>query len=236
MDRDGILREIQRTARANNGRPLGLKTFERETGIRYHDWFGRHWKSWGDAVREAGLEPNALNSRISDDELLKRYTELARELGRVPVKGDLRLKRQTDSTFPNDKVFARFGSKSDLGLKAREYCLRIDGLQHTAEIFSTAKPDADARPPAAMPVTGIVYMIRSGRRFKIGRTNSIGRREYELGLQLPNEIRTVHRIQTDDPEGIEAYWHRRFASKRRRGEWFDLDNADVAAFKRRKYQ
>lgn len=236
MDRDGILREIRRTARANDGRPLGLKTFERETGIRYHDWFGKYWKSWGDAVREAGLKPNALNSRISDDELLKRYAELAKELGKVPVKGDLRLKRQADSTFPNDKVFARFGSKSELELRVREYCLRSEELQQVAEMFSTAKPSPSGRSASTLAVTGVVYMIRWGRQFKIGRTNSLGRREYELGIQLPEETRTVHRIETDDPEGIEAYWHRRFAPKRRRGEWFELDSTDVAAFKRRRYQ
>jgi hypothetical protein len=58
-------------------------------------------------------------------------------------------------------------------------------------------------------------MIRSGKFYKVGKTNAAGRRERELAIQLPERTSTVHIIKTDDPAGIEAYWHKRFEAKRR---------------------
>ena len=79
---------------------------------------------------------------------------------------------------------------------------------------------------------GFVYLAKSGRFYKIGKTNAAGHTEYQLAIQLPAKVKTLHVIRTDDPGGIEAYWHKRFEAKRRNGEWFDLDTLDVAAFKR----
>jgi hypothetical protein len=77
--------------------------------------------------------------------------------------------------------------------------------------------------------------MKSWRNYKIGRTNALGRREYELGIQLPDKVMTIHTIKTDDPTGIEAYWHKRFEGRRKNGEWFELSTEDVKAFRRRKF-
>jgi hypothetical protein len=77
-------------------------------------------------------------------------------------------------------------------------------------------------------------MVKHGSRpeYKIGKTLNPVRREGELRVQLPEQLRPVHYIATDDPSGVEAYWHNRFAPKRKEGEWFALSAQDVAAFKK----
>jgi hypothetical protein len=235
-----ILNEIIRTAAANGGDPLGEARFEAETGIKHADWFGIYWARWGDAVREAGFAPNQLNSRFEDESLLGKYADYARELGRLPTAGELRLKRRNDPEFPSWNTFARFGVKAELVKKLREFCRTNQESNVVVQLcdeylHSTDSPSANENVATEEVVIGYVYLIKSGRFHKIGNTNSAGRREYELAIQLPERTETVHVIRTDDPSGIEEYWHRRFAAKRKNGEWFELGASDIAAFKRRKF-
>jgi hypothetical protein len=237
MDKQQILDEIKRTAVANGGVALGRSRFLQETGIKESDWFGKYWSRWNDAVEEAGVLPNKLQDAYAEHLLVEKYVKLIRELGRIPVKGELRLKRRSDPSFPNDKTFERFGSKSQLLSKAVEYCQNHSGFDDIARLCVNSIPNDRPTPEneAHGEVIGSVYLLKSGGYYKIGRTNAMGRREYELAIQLPEKIKRVHEIRTDDPVGIEAYWHTRFASKRAKGEWFALDGSDVTAFRRRKF-
>ena len=235
MTKQHILGEIRRTAQANGGAPLGRERFERETGIKESHWSGRFWATWGDAVREAGLSVNSWNAAYPAEHLLASYAELVRELGRVPTMAHMRLKRRADPTFPNDKTFLRFGDKAALLDRVRTFCQARPEFGDVLEMLGSSSPSVGVASARQVVPVGFVYLTKFGRHFKIGRTNAVGRRERELAIQLPEKSTTVHVIETDDPEGIEAYWHRRFAAKRGNGEWFALDSDDLRAFKRRKF-
>ncbi|HXN22857.1 MAG TPA: GIY-YIG nuclease family protein [Candidatus Dormibacteraeota bacterium] len=237
MNKEHILQEIKRTAQANGGVPLGWRKFVKETGIREADWLGTHWARWSDALREAGCTPNQMNTAYDESFVFEKFIALARELKKLPVRGDFLYKTRRDSTFPNAKTFAKFGSKAELVKSVKEYCQNREGYEDIVLLcegyVSHVNHDSETVDPSDGEM-GFVYLMKSGRSYKIGRTNSAGRRKYELGIQLPDPLKTVHVISTDDPIGIETYWHNRFAAKRKNGEWFELDAADVNAFKRRK--
>jgi len=238
MDREHILDEIKRTAKANGGQPLGRDRFHEETGIREGDWYGKHWARWNDALREAGFLPNRLQGAYDEDRLIESLIGLVREIGRFSVHGELRLKRRSDPAFPSHNTFSRFGSKSQLVSKLLGYCRSHAGFDDVVSLCSNAHSPEQLAPPEAIEDAaqiGSVYLLKSGRYYKIGKTNAIGRRERELSIQLPEKARTVHVIKTDDPGGIETYWHNRFAAKRKHGEWFELGASDLKAFQRRKF-
>ncbi len=237
MTKSDIIAEIQRTAAENNGIPLGYSRFEDVTSIKHSDWFGVHWARWGDALRESGFEPNQLQGAYEKEELLLRYAELAKELGRLPVRGDLGLKRRSDAEFPSWNTFERLGKKADLIHQLAEFCRARQGFELVAkqchDYLASIAP-TDEEPLTDEVAIGYVYLLKHGsrREYKIGRTNNRLRREGEIGVELPEKVHPIHVIETDDPAGIEAYWHRRFAEKRLNSEWFSLTPADVRAFKR----
>jgi hypothetical protein len=239
ISKEHILSEIKRTATANGGIALGRRKFELETGIREPDW-NKHWIRWGDAIQDAGLARNDKQQALPDDFILEKLTFFIRELGHFPVVLEFKMKAREASDFPNVKTYSRYGPKSSIAKRVIEHCEHIGGFADVIELCRPIAVDAvvqnqeqvEAPPPSDV---GYVYMWKSGTRYKIGKTDSLESRYKGLSAQVSHELIQVHAILTDDPFGIEAYWHKRFKDKRRYNEWFELSATDVAAFKRRKF-
>lgn len=192
-------------------KPPGVQVFERETGIKRWDWYPDIWLRWGEALEEAGYSSNQLQPRIDDDVVVERYIALARELGRFPVVGR---KAKTEKSFPSHRVFDRFGGKEALIERVGGYCREHPGFDDIMALFDSHKGQSAsvggrARHSEPKVTTGFVYLMKSGRHYKIGRTSSIGRRGSELAIKIPVPPKTIQSIETDDPVGVEAYWHRR---------------------------
>jgi len=236
MDKSEILEAIKRLAQ-ENGKAPGSAAFESQTGIRKADWYPHLWLRWGDAVMEAGYAANKFQTATSDEVLIQSYIALARELQHLPIEGERRRKAKEDESFPSHTVFARLGGKEKMLDAVLNYCQKHAGHEDILTLLANRKCPEKEKITGGLSreskvATGFVYLMKSGRHFKIGRTISLGSRERQLAIKIPIPPTTVHSIETDDPSGVEAYWHRRFADKRGEGEWFDLSPDDIKAFKR----
>jgi hypothetical protein len=231
--RETILQEIRKLTKASNGQPPGSRSFEQQTGIRESAWRGVYWARWGDALKEAGFLPNEWQQKSTADFIFEKFIEAARHYGSLPTVSELRMYRRARSNFPNEKTLhSYFGSKEGLLSNLRGWIKDKPDLQDIANMFG---PAVESERSAASK-EGLVYLIKSGAHYKIGRSDELERRVKQIRVALPEAANLVHSIRTDDPAGIEAYWHRRFADRRAHGEWFKLSGTDVAVFKRRKYQ
>jgi hypothetical protein len=230
-----MLAEIRRTAADNGGIPPGQHRFTELTGITRAMWRGRFWRTWSDALVEAGLDPNPPPEAHSMDRLIKGLASLTMRLGRFPSHADLMLARRNDKSFPNHQAFTKMGPVAERIELLRRYAAVHAEDHKLLEILPPQDADDPETVVESEHIEGYVYLLKFGKHYKVGRTESVPTRHRQINLELPEKAELVHKIATDDAAGIEAYWHARFASKRANGEWFALGRDDVRAFKRRKF-
>ena len=235
--RDHIIREIRRLAAENNGRAPGSAAFVTATGISASKWRGKYWVRWGDALIEAGFEANEWISRTDPEVLLNGIIAACRHYKRFPTKSEFEMLRRSNASIPAPIVIRNnFGGQADLiATLAKHIGDDPEYADVLAMLPAITQPRA-APIKGAKPVDGYVYLIKSGDFYKVGRSDELERRVKEIRIALPDAATLVHAITTDDPPGIEAYWHRRFSEQRANGEWFKLTPDDVKAFMRRKFQ
>lgn len=239
MTRQAILDEIRRAAASSGGVAPGQRQFETLTGISASQWRGKFWLRWSEAVAEAGFAARRMNEANPDEVVLEHLARLTKARGHFPTYAELRMQRELDKAFPDASVFARLGPQSSRIARLREFVQNNAAYADLIELLpashQTEPNDSSASGTAEELRDGFVYMLKLGKHYKIGMTVDVPRRHRQVALELPEKPNVVHSIRTDDPKGIEDYWHRRFSHKQTNGEWFALDPKDVKAFKRRKF-
>lgn len=235
--RHSILSEIKRLAAVGGGQPPGQNLFAKETGIAQHKWRGVFWTKWSDALIDAGFTPNDWQSKSDTAQVLEKFAEMALAYGRVPTRSEIDLARRADNLVPSSKyVVSHFGGKDGLAsalIALAEQDIRFASLK---EIVTEPDLRHSTEAKASRLIDGWVYLLKSGDNYKIGRSDNLERRVKQITVAMPDATNLFHAIQTDDPVGIEEYWHKRFADRRLNGEWFKLTKSDIAALKRRKFQ
>lgn len=239
MTAEEIITAIQVAAKKRKGKAPGGEAFLRSVGLSERGLWRVGFRTYSEAVAAAGIKPNVMNPGMSDSDVLNGLAELVLRIERFPTKADISLARIRGDEVVSYAALLRRRGDSIVGLRevfatfAQSHA-RVDEL---SAILGLSEVAGERDFPVLAPsITGYVYLLKSNKDYKIGRSNDVARRRREVSLLLPRELEHVHVIETDDPEGIERYWHQRFADRRTRGEWFALTPEDVRAFRRRRFQ
>lgn len=99
------------------------------------------------------------------------------------------------------------------------------------EDWELLKNDIDAFYEGESP--GYVYLMHAAgtKWYKIGVSKQPEVRQEQLSTKTPYEVVMISHYSDIDPLVAEKEWHKAFADKRVRGEWFELSDADIEEFK-----
>lgn len=118
-----------------------------------------------------------------------------------------------------------------------------DGMDHLFEILDRLDELIDSRGGSDIRAkmrqtargsgrSGFIYLLRSASgHWKIGFSSNPKDRIKTFSIRLPFEVSYEHLIPTSHMIDAEMALHSQFAPKRIDGEWFALDDADVAYIK-----
>ena len=175
-----IINAIIKTAKENGGKPLGIGRFEKETGINLYDCH-KYWSTFGEAQREAGFIANTLQVPYKEEFILESLATLMRDIGRLPTKGNLIVRRNKDDGFPNEvSIHKRLGSQIEIAKKMYEYS-KQKGYNDIVEICKayidkSPNPEQEQENSDQNQILGAVYLFKHGKYYKIGKTNDTVRR------------------------------------------------------------
>jgi hypothetical protein len=109
----------------------------------------KHFPSWREAVRAAGLEPNSTNIKLDPGVLLEDWGEMVRRARRIPTREQYR----RDGTFSPGAFERHFGPWSSIPLKFRAFAANnnewtdVVALLPTEQLTNVSRPDTSASAP-----------------------------------------------------------------------------------------
>ena len=100
---------------------------------------------------------------------------------------------------------------------------RVDELAKLTE----PKPTRQVTTNQACSQKGYVYLLKAGPYYKIGRTQELDQRIKQLATLPPFDVELIHVIPTKNMNKLESELHELYATKRKQGEWFELEPENV---------
>ena len=127
--------------------------------------------------------------------------------------------------FPLDAKRAR---AYELPAKFAEAFGDPDWLSHKVTDGFVIRNDKTGDRPSLQVEEGYVYLMQWEDEYKIGKAKDVERRRKRIASELDRDITVLHQIFSTDYTRAEFDLHRKYEDKCIHGEWFALDDDDVA--------
>lgn len=170
-ERDVVLNAIREAAKTL-GRPPSRREFMSSTGINEYQVL-RHFPSWREAVRAAGLDAQPTNLPIDPAVLLEDWGELVRRVRRIPTRNQYR----HEGTYSPGVFERKFGPWSSIPTKFRVFA---EGHPEWADVLTLLPPES-TRPlpstvatPSEMPLSTLPSSVRASRHTKLPDRHTYG--------------------------------------------------------------
>jgi hypothetical protein len=156
---------------------------------------------------------------------IKEYTGIKSE---AALTGALAMLRKIK--IDGNRVFAHYRQKDPESQKwGRSAYLIFPDKAHGPAPFENMREYDPLEGKQVSETHGFVYLVSCERGYKIGSTQKLSHRLHALRSQQEN-LRVVATHESDNALELEGYWHKFFSQKHIRGDWFDLDEGDLALF------
>lgn len=139
-----ILSKIRQIAANNGGKAPGAARFEAATGVKRHEWQGKIWRNWSDAIVEAGFAPNVLQGAWDEEEILQIITEISKAIGRFPSSSDLKFELHHRPGSPDSKTVLAKWNMAELATILADYASRLG--EQEVEAYARAYRPRKPRP------------------------------------------------------------------------------------------
>ena len=235
LTKEQILNEVRRYSKKNGGKTPSEKKLFENTEVGIYDRM-RYWPNYGSLIKDAGLKPNKFDkTKYNHNQLCEIFIEVIRENSKWPTRCFLDVKHHNEPSFPDSSTFYnKLGLTKELAKTIIDFTedkKNYDDIIKICNSIINKYSERDKNVKDENLANGFVYLGKQHGVYKIGKINDTKRRRDDITLLGSEPFKLIHEIKTDDMNGIEKYWHNRFKSKHKRGEWFNLSRADVSAFK-----
>lgn len=132
MTKQEMIDAIKKCAE-NQGRAPSVTQFQRYAQISWRI-IQRHFGSWRQALREAGMEPGNIGTRVPLEELVRDWAAVVRKLGKAPSQSEY----MEASRFSAHPLLARFGAWKNVPAGMVAYLLREGMAEDWRDVVEVA--------------------------------------------------------------------------------------------------